>query len=539
MLTSEYGHKIPAGLTRLSSHDRFGPRSSCFGFAETRQLRQQLWVLAMDKVSRSRVLILFGLVILPGLSSAIAGTGLNRDSAQVRLIQTVRLPKDNSGKELQPCAPAIWVPHADGVLFGANDPLLPSGVRYLFFWKPGTHRVKKILNLAVLEKTFGPHFKHSIHRASAHGVTPGKSSGWKIGGMFVDDGKLATIFQNTIQPPTRPASGPQGTAPNPGIGLPGVVMLRPYCITDFRVMCWHMARRPFRLSDRPTTSYLIHVRSSLGGEGCRVVVPPEGSWFGVVRPGDVDTAGLGKADGSYPTLLFDLASGRKVAQSAAPRFPPSGPFASPRGVELGWLATLTLAGDFPGPKDRRISGDTTLRLLQVPSHKIGGGGLVAAGGHPVHPKVIPILRVHIHAHDPKAILRWGGAFSPNGRRIFVLAQRPFFSSLHQVHTQIIELSSSTGRVMRSAVLSRSGAAICMTVSPNGRLIAILLLHATGWFHMRQVFSLLLLDSRTLRILTSCRTPFDLGPLRFSPDSTKLAEMGRSALYLFRIHQPHP
>ena len=323
----------------------------------------------MDKVSRSRVLILFGLVILPGLSSAIAGTGLNRDSAQVRLIQTVRLPKDNTGKELQPCAPAIWVPHADGVLFGANDPLLPSGVRYLFFWKPGTHRVKKILNLAVLEKTFGPHFKHSIHRASAHGVTPGKSSGWKIGGMFVDDGKLATIFQNTIQPPTRPASGPQGTAPNPGIGLPGVVMLRPYCITDFRVMCWHMARRPFRLSDRPTTSYLIHVRSSLGGEGCRVVVPPEGSWFGVVRPGDVDTAGLGNLNNQDTTLGVGAGNNGNSTASVATTWGRdvfSGDILAAR-VETGTLTASDIANNFAaGPLgNAAVPEPASLGLLGV------------------------------------------------------------------------------------------------------------------------------------------------------------------------------
>jgi Tol biopolymer transport system component len=124
-------------------------------------------------------------------------------------------------------------------------------------------------------------------------------------------------------------------------------------------------------------------------------------------------------------------------------------------------------------------------------------------------------------------------FSPHGGRIFVIAQLPFSANVRSGRSEIAEVSPVTGRVTRVLALSPPGAAFAPTVSPDGRSLAVWLLHQDRRKHLH--FRLLLLDTGTLKVIASCRAPRDvITGLYFSPTGTKIAAVGNKAIYLFQI-----
>lgn len=474
-----------------------------------------------------------GLPLVPAASAAPSRHGIVDSAVSIQLIETQRLPKEALHAMPQPCPPGAWVPGTDDFLIAGAHRFNASGPRKLFLWNTRTHRVALVFDIPTIAKILNKGLGGRTDVAARGRVKSARGNGWGLGGLQFSGGKLVTIFQNTI-----------GHAPIRNFTLqapPGITATnrRPnpfranHDRTSLRVLAWRVQRKPFKLVGDPVAGYAREVESDSFGDGCRILIPSGGPWFAVVTSGEeLPSTTSGHVQYiSFPIVIFDIATGRRLAESGRLRSPPWCPFASPTGSGLGWLAQVVVGGA-PG----LISGDDILRLMPVSNAR---RAVVWKGrGHRVTPQksrgteIVRLRRIRVPTFNPKAILRQA-TFSPHGGRIFVIAQLPFSANVRSGRSEIAEISPVTGRVTRMVALGPPGAALAPTVSPDGRLLAVWLLHQDRRKHLH--FRLLLLDTSTLKAIASCRAPRDvLTGLYFSPSGTKIAAVGNKAIYLFQI-----
>ncbi len=441
--------------------------------------------------------------LVPAASAATARHRIPDSAVSIHLVETRRLPKEALHATPQPCLTGTWVPGTDDFLIAGSHRFSASGARKLFLWNTRTHRVTQLINVPAIVKILNKGLGGRKDFAARGRAKPGRSNGWGLGGLQFNKGKLVTIFQNTIGPaPIRNFAGqvPPGITatnrhPNPFGGN--------HDRTTLRVLAWRVERNPFRVVGDPVAGG-VELPSTTSGH-VRYI--------------------------SFPIAIFDIATGRRFAEGGRLRSPPWCPFASPTGSGLGWLAQVVVGGG-PG----LISGDNILRFMPVSNARRAvawkGRGHRVTPLKPHDTEMIRVRRIRIPELNPRAILRQA-TFSPHGGRIFVIAQLPFSANVRSGRSEIAEVSPVTGRVTRMLALGPPGAALAPTVSPDGRLLAVWLLHQDRRKHLH--FRLLLLDTSTLKVIASCRAPRDvITGLYFSPTGTKIAAVGNKAIYLFQI-----
>ena len=474
-----------------------------------------------------------GFPLVPAASAATARHRIPDSAVSIHLVETQRLPKEALHATPQPCLPGTWVPGTDDFLIAGSHRFSASGARKLFLWNTRTHRVTQLINVPAIVKILNKGLGGRKDFAARGRAKPGRSNGWGLGGLQFNKGKLVTIFQNTIGPaPIRNFAGqvPPGITatnrhPNPFGGN--------HDRTTLRVLAWRVERNPFRVVGDPVAGYAREIESDSFGDGCQILIPSEGPWFAALAGGEElpSTASGHVRYISFPIAIFDIATGRRFAEGGRLRSPPWCPFASPTGSGLGWLAQVVVGGG-PG----LISGDNILRFMPVSNARRDVAW--KSRGHRVTPRkphdteMIRVRRIRVPELNPMAILRQA-TFSPHGGRIFVIAQLPFSANVRSGRSEIAEVSPVTGRVTRMLALGPPGAALAPTISPDGRLLAVWLLHQDRRKHLH--FRLLLLDTSTLKVIASCRAPRDvITGLYFSPTGTKIAAVGNKAIYLFQI-----